>query len=140
MLVDIEIPPDSPIEQMTCEGCGECIANCPGNALAKGQPLNWRRCISYITQKKGELSQEEAVILGTNIYGCDVCQQVCPYNNGKLCSKTEDIEFIYPDLQQLINMDDEAFTRRYGNTSAGWRGRKVIQRNALIAMANSYVE
>ncbi|MCL2674487.1 MAG: tRNA epoxyqueuosine(34) reductase QueG [Defluviitaleaceae bacterium] len=136
MLVDVDIPPDSPIEQIICDDCGACMTHCPGNALAENMPLNWWRCISYITQKKGELSAEETAVLGTNIYGCDVCQQVCPHNQGKSCGEITDIELIYPDLQQLIEMDDEAFTRRYGNTSAGWRGLKVIQRNALVAMAN----
>jgi len=142
LMVDAVIEADepSPPEFAPCVDCGACVAHCPGGALVNGAPLDWRRCVSYITQKKGDLSPDEARIMGSYVYGCDVCQQVCPCNEGKTRGDVDDIESVAPDLARLIEMDDAEFTRRYGHTEAAWRGPGIIRRNALSSLVyNSQV-
>ena len=138
LMLGIEIAPDrpSPPKYAPCEGCGACIEYCPGKALARDGLLDWRRCVSYITQARGELTPEDAARMGIHVYGCDICQQVCPANAGKAREYAGDMESVAPDLQRLIEMDDAEFARRYGNTPAAWLGPDIIRRNAGIALGN----
>ena len=136
MLTDVEYEKwDAPIankDEDVCTGCGKCIGSCPGNAFDNGT-FRYEKCISYITQKKGVLSYEESKALGIQIYGCDVCQRVCPKNTGY---KRAYSEYAYPNIEELLNMSDKEFKRIYKPTAAGWRGRRTLQRNALIALGN----
>ncbi|MBQ6631647.1 MAG: tRNA epoxyqueuosine(34) reductase QueG, partial [Romboutsia sp.] len=81
IMSNYEFKPDSPSEK-TCIKCGKCVKYCPGNALLGNYEMNPKRCLSYITQKKGELELEEKNVLESNknIFGCDICQDVCPHN------------------------------------------------------------
>lgn len=124
---------DKPIEG-TCIKCGECIRRCPGNAILGDFNINPNKCISYITQKKDELTAEQIEILkrGKTIFGCDICQEVCPHNRG--ISKTPIREFsenlIYRlEYEKLIAMSNKEFKKVYWNRAFGWRGRNTIIRN-----------
>lgn len=140
LLLNVELEPDIPqvLDYSRCGSCRACIDSCPGEALRPNAPLDWERCASYLTQKKGELAPEEAVIVGRHIYGCDTCQEVCPYNRRpyRTFPEFEDIEKVRPDLHALLAMDKRAFQERYHDNVAAWRGRTVIQRNAKIALSN----
>ena len=136
-----EFTPDEPLEK-TCIKCGKCVEYCPGNAILGNFEMNPRRCLSYITQKKEELSEEERNILSSSnkVFGCDICQEVCPHN--KHIPVTEIKEFFedtminlkYDDIDTMSNKE---FKRRYGDRAFSWRGRKIIKRNMDILREKS---
>ena len=76
-----EFTPDEPLPK-TCIKCMKCVKYCPGNALLGNYDMNPKRCLSYITQKKEELTEEEIFLLKKEkkVFGCDICQDVCPHN------------------------------------------------------------
>ena len=136
-----EFTPDEPLEK-TCIKCGKCVEYCPGNAILGNFEMNPRRCLSYITQKKEELSEEERNMLSSSnkVFGCDICQEVCPHN--KHIPVTEIKEFFedtminlkYDDIDTMSNKE---FKRRYGDRAFSWRGRKIIKRNMDILREKS---
>lgn len=119
-----------------CGDCDRCITACPGRALEKGK-CSYEKCISYITQKKGVLTCEESSAIGVQIYGCDICQRVCSYNKAFVKAYSK---YAYPDIEELLSMSRREFDRIYGPTAAGWRGRRTLQRNAIIALGNMKAE
>lgn len=139
ILTDIRIEPDKPLEE-NCGDCNLCLKACPTGALCSPYTVNAKQCISYLTQSR-DLSCEEYGKIGSSIYGCDICQAVCPKNKGVSISRHG--EFIprewnlYPDAVDILEMDNKTFQETFKNTSAGWRGKKILQRNAIIAIANS---
>lgn len=117
-----------------CRNCSLCIKNCPGKAL--GEKFNYQRCVSYLTQKKERLTPKEMAIIGNSIYGCDICQKVCPYNKGKSEAEINDINLRMPVIEEFVNLTGKEFKEKYGNTAAFWRGKNILIRNALIAAGN----
>lgn len=114
-----------------CTKCDKCINACPTGALNKNG-FNYKKCISYITQKAGILTNEESKNIGIQIYGCDICQRVCIKNRFNYSEN----EYAYPDIEELLNISNKEFKSIYGITAAGWRGKKILQRNAIIALGN----
>jgi len=109
--------------------CHRCITACPTSALSLGKSLDVNRCVSYLTQKPGELSPEEKTLIGNQLYGCDICQDVCPFNLPR--------EKCYVDPQEWLAMDDTAFEEKYGHTGMLWQGAAILRRNAQVAVDNS---
>lgn len=141
ILTDLELPPDQPAGD-ACGRCTLCLDACPTGAFVDAFTLNNDRCLSYITQVKGYIPEEYRAPLGMRIFGCDDCQDVCPWNRRP--RHTENPEFATmaelkggPGLLHLLAMDNPEFRRTYKQTAAGWRGKTVLQRNALIALGNS---
>lgn len=139
MITNLPIPPDAPVTE-SCGSCTACIDACPTDALVGPGQLNSQRCISYVTQTKGIVSDELMRKIGNRLYGCDTCQVVCPENKGKNATHqpelTPDNEKVKPLLVPLLAMGNREFKDRYGASSSAWRGRKPIQRNAVIALGN----
>ncbi|MEB2294826.1 tRNA epoxyqueuosine(34) reductase QueG [Priestia megaterium] len=139
MITDIPFPPDKPIED-GCGTCNKCVDACPTGALVTGGQLNSQRCIAFLTQTKGFLAEEFRSKLGNRLYGCDTCQTVCPENKGKdfhFHSEMEpDPELAKPKLKPLLTMSNREFKEKFGHVSGSWRGKKPIQRNAIIALAH----
>ncbi|MBT2259335.1 tRNA epoxyqueuosine(34) reductase QueG [Priestia megaterium] len=139
MITDIPFPPDKPIED-GCGTCNKCVDACPTGALVTGGQLNSQRCIAFLTQTKGFLAEEFRSKLGNRLYGCDTCQTVCPENKGKdfhYHSEMEpDPELAKPKLKPLLTMSNREFKEKFGHVSGSWRGKKPIQRNAIIALAH----
>ncbi|MBR6407428.1 MAG: epoxyqueuosine reductase [Clostridia bacterium] len=108
-------------EIKSCLKCGRCRRFCTGQALEDG--FCRERCVSYITQKKGELTQEETrrLIEGGLVWGCDRCQEICPMNKNAL---TEPFEGFLGQTDSLFEPDREIRERAYE-----WRGKSVIERN-----------
>jgi epoxyqueuosine reductase len=139
MLTNVPFDPDTPMESQ-CGSCTKCIDACPTNALVQGGQLNSQRCIAYLTQTKDFLPEQFRKHLGNRLYGCDTCQTVCPENKGKhvLIHKemTPELEQVKPLLEPILSLSNKEFKERFGQMSGSWRGKKPIQRNAIIALAH----
>ncbi|MCM2982432.1 tRNA epoxyqueuosine(34) reductase QueG [Niallia circulans] len=139
MITNLPIEPDTPMEDQ-CGTCNKCIDVCPTGALVQGGQLNAQRCIAFQTQTKGFLAEEFREKLGNRIYGCDTCQTVCPKNKGidfhNHPEMEPDPEIAKPLLQPLLFISNKEFKEKYGHISGSWRGKKPIQRNAIIALAH----
>ncbi|WP_082146954.1 tRNA epoxyqueuosine(34) reductase QueG [Rubeoparvulum massiliense] len=139
LITTIPFPPDSPMEN-GCGTCTRCLEACPTQAFLGPHQLNAKRCLSQITQEKNWIHEEFRLKLGNRLYGCDTCQQVCPYNRKKdfhLHPEMEPVgELVKPLLKPFISLGKREFTEIYGKTAAAWRGKKPLQRNAIIALAH----
>lgn len=139
LITNIEFPVDSPVDY-GCGDCTRCVDFCPTNALLGNGKMNAQRCLSYQTQTKGFMPKEYRKKMGHVIYGCDICQQVCPYNKGKdfhLHPEMEpSVEETHPLLKPLVTISNKEFKERFGKMAGSWRGKKPLQRNAIIALAN----
>jgi len=107
--------------------CNLCITACPTNALSNSAPPDATRCISYLTQKEN-LTPEEATLIGRHLYGCDICQNVCPQN--------QPTPVAWANPEDWLTMSDEGFTKTYGHTAMLWRGAKLLKRNAKHVKCN----
>jgi epoxyqueuosine reductase len=125
--------PDKPLER-TCIKCGACVKSCPSSAILGDFTINPHRCISYLTQKKDGLPQEEVEIIqrGRLVFGCDICQTVCPHNRKIEITNIDEFkhDLIYNlDYNELLNMSNKEFKRKYGDRAFSWRGKSIIIRN-----------
>ncbi|AOZ90590.1 tRNA epoxyqueuosine(34) reductase QueG [Bacillus xiamenensis] len=139
MITNVPFEPDEKIEEQ-CGTCNKCVDSCPTGALVNPGQLNSQRCISFLTQTKGFLPDEFRSKIGNRLYGCDTCQIVCPINKGKdfhLHPEMEpDPEIAKPLLKPLLTISNREFKEKYGHVSGSWRGKKPIQRNAILALAH----
>lgn len=147
ILVDLKLPstqkqnPDFALNPWSCPpDCDLCLKSCPTGALLAPGKIQPQRCLSYLTQMKGSVPVEYRKKLGSRLWGCDTCQQVCPQN--KKVAPTTDPCFKKPllgahvDLLALLNMDKAEFQRVFGQTSLAWRGKNTLQRNACLILGN----
>jgi len=139
MITDIPFPPDTPVTD-SCGDCTICIDACPTGALVGKGELDATRCVSFLTQTKGFIDDEDKRKIGNRLYGCDTCQIVCPKNKGHNWTHhpelTPDPDIAKPLLKPLLAMSNREFKERFGSSAASWRGKKPIQRNAIIALGN----
>lgn len=118
-----------------CNQCNHCLTECPTKSIHMGG-CNPNICLSYLTQKK-ELSDQEASMLKGNVFGCDFCQLQCPYNQQAQYSKLSEFATCeYMEQEEIVyaEMTNRYFKDYIKQTSCGWRGKKVIQRNATLAL------
>ncbi len=133
ILTDLPLESDKPLNK-SCMGCNKCIESCVGSALGEGFQLE--RCASHISQKKGTLTESEIAILKKSnlIFGCDMCQRVCPHNNitpHPMKEFTEDMIYsLYMD--DIENLSNKEFLSKYKNRAFSWRGKNVLLRNINI--------
>lgn len=139
MITNLPFEPDQPMEDQ-CGTCNKCVEVCPTGALVQGGQLDSNRCIAFLTQTKGFLPDEFRLKIGNRIYGCDTCQTVCPKNKGinfNLHKEMEpDPEIAKPLLKPLLMISNKDFKEGFGHVSGSWRGKKPIQRNAILALAH----
>lgn len=132
IITDLELPASEPIDK-SCERCGACYKSCPGKALSENG-FEETKCLSYITQKKGKLTEtEKALIKNTGcIWGCDICQKCCPLN--KNIEVTPIDEFNKNLILCIKNeyLSNNEFKEKYKNRAFTWRGKPVIYRNLSI--------
>lgn len=134
IVCDLKFEADKPLDK-TCLGCGACEKYCVTGTLKKGYLAE--NCLSGISQKKGELTEEEKAFINKSgmCWGCDVCQQVCPHN--KNLETTAISPFLEERLKNLCRDDFEdlserKFREKYGKYAFAWRGGKVLKRNLEI--------
>ena len=139
MITNIPFVPDDPIED-SCGDCTKCMDACPTGALVEGGRLNAQRCIAFLTQTKDFLPDEFRTKLGNRLYGCDTCQQVCPRNKGIDSHIHPEFEpehdLAKPKLEPMLRISNRSFKEKFGHMSGSWRGKKPLQRNALIALGH----
>lgn len=139
MITNLPFEPDTPMEDQ-CGSCNKCVEACPTGALIQGGQLDSQKCIAFVTQTKGFLADEFREKLGNRLYGCDTCQTACPANKGKDVhfhpEMEPDPELAKPLLKPILTIGNREFKERFGPVSGSWRGKKPIQRNAIIALAH----
>lgn len=137
MITTLNIDSDVPIEDQ-CGSCNKCVDACPTGALIQGGQLDATKCIAFLTQTKTMLPKKYRKKLGNRLYGCDTCQTVCPKNKGidehRHPEMEPDPEIVKPKLEPLLTMTNREFKEKFGRISGSWRGKKPIQRNAIIAL------
>lgn len=139
LLTDLEIPESLP-ESPRCGSCTRCLVACPTKAFVAPYVLDARRCISYLTiEHRGPILRELRPLMGTWVFGCDVCQTVCPFNASK---KEETVvpelrpKLEIPQLSELLMIGSARYRRLVANTALRRMPRAQASRNAAIALGN----
>jgi len=142
LLVNMELAYDTPDTKGTCGSCTRCLDACPTGALVAPYQLDSGRCISYLTiELRDAIPEALRTHIGNWVFGCDICQSVCPWTRrfahpGQQDFLHFDPEQCVPRLTEIINMDEVQFRARFGHTPlmrSKWRG---LLRNALVALGN----
>jgi epoxyqueuosine reductase len=122
----------------TCGRCTRCLDACPTAAFAGAHVLDARRCISYLTiESRGAIPRELRPLMGNWVFGCDVCQEVCPYNRQPPTTALSLTTQPAPLLADLLALDDAAFRNRYRKTPVMRAKRRGLVRNACVAAGNA---
>jgi len=139
VLTDADLEPDLPFEADRCGSCTRCLDACPTHAFVGPRDLDARACISYLTiEHRGAFTEVQRGQVGEWVFGCDVCQDVCPWNVS-FALETHDAGFAsradvaFPDVQTFATIDEAEFTRRYGDTPFTRPGLEGMRRNAGVA-------
>ena len=140
ILTDAALEPDLPFEADRCGTCRRCLDACPTQAFAGPRDLDARACISYLTiEHRGEFSPTERAQVGDWLFGCDVCQDVCPWNVS-FARETLDPEFaprpevVHPDLHALARIEAREFEERFADTPFTRPGQPGMRRNATAVL------
>lgn len=140
VITNLPFPVDKPVDY-NCGDCEKCLQFCPTGALLGNGKMNGKRCLSYQTQTKGFMDEVFRLKIKNTIYGCDICQQVCPYNRDVdshfHLEMEPNLEETHPLLKPLLTITNKEFKNRFGHMAGAWRGKKPLQRNAIIALANA---
>ena len=140
IITDLPLVADAPLAK-TCGQCSRCMPACPTDAIVAPYVVDNRRCISYLTiEHKGAIPIEFRPSMGNWVFGCDICQEVCPVN--RKAKATADPNFGRTDLSsvdlvELLEMTDEQFHQRFAGTPIMRAKRVGMQRNACVALGNS---
>ena len=151
LVTSLDLVPDAPL-MATCGQCDVCLRACPTNAFVAPYVLDARRCISYLTiEHRGAIPLELRPLIGAHIFGCDICQQVCPVNlvaerrlraSGHLDASAR-LEFqprpsvgSSPALIPLLALDETAFRERFSHSPVKRAKRRGLLRNVCVALGN----
>jgi epoxyqueuosine reductase len=141
ILTSIELTPGLPAPDR-CGSCTRCIDACPTEAFIAPYQLDSNKCIAYLTiEKRGAIPEEIRSGMGRHVFGCDICQDVCPWNRKAPATNAEEFqpqpELVNPALDWLADMDEEKFRRAFKSSPVRRGKRAGLRRNAVIAMGNS---
>jgi epoxyqueuosine reductase len=141
LLLDLELTPDAPHQTAHCGTCTACLDACPTDAFPAPGVLDARRCISYLTiELRGSIPLPLRAPMGDWLFGCDVCQEVCPWNR-KAPIGAEPALRPRPDLEgvdpvELLGLSEEEFRRRFRGTALMRSKRRGLLRNAALVLGN----
>ena len=138
---ELDLPADAPRPDL-CGSCTACLDACPTGALTAPYSLDATRCISYLTiELKGAIPEERRAGVGRHAFGCDICQDVCPWNRRRRHRGTAPFEprpgAAAPDLSELAVLDDEAFRERFRRSPVKRAKRRGLLRNVAVALGNA---
>ena len=141
LALSIEIEPDIPITRNHCGKCTRCLDQCPTNAFVAPKQMDARKCISYLTiEHTGVIEKKLAVSMGDWIFGCDVCQDVCPHNHRKMLSMHADLaprqQLAWLDIAWLFAEKEEKILDVLAGTPLRRTGIAKLQRNAVVVVYN----
>ena len=141
ILTSLDLHPDLPAPDR-CGTCTRCIEACPTHALVAPYQLDATKCISYLTiEKRGSIPEELRAGMGRHIFGCDICQDVCPWNRKAPVSSVSEFtprtEFVNPALDWLAEMTSEEFREAFRGSPVRRARHSGLRRNVAIAMGNS---
>jgi len=139
LLTSLDLESDPPTADH-CGTCVRCLDGCPTQALRPGYSLDARRCISYWTiEHRGAIPVEMRAPLGNWIFGCDICQEVCPWNEKLVRGRgAGDTDALLPYLPDLLRLDADAFHRRFRHSAVRRTKRDGFVRNVAIALGNTH--
>jgi epoxyqueuosine reductase len=144
LLVDCDLEPDQPHRADHCGTCTRCLDACPTEAFSGAYRLDARRCISYWTiEHRGPIPHPMAGALDGWVFGCDVCQDVCPWNRKAPAGRAPEFaarpEWSSPDLIEWLNRTPEAWRRALKNSALARAGRAGLVRNAALVLGSRRV-
>jgi len=125
-----------------CGSCTRCIDACPTGAFLAPYQLDSTKCISYLTiEKRGEVDNDLRLGMGRHVFGCDICQDVCPWNRKAAVTSAAEfqprLELVNPALEWIAEMSEEEFRTTFRRSPVRRAKREGLRRNAIIAIANS---
>ena len=141
ILTSLELTPDLPVPDR-CGTCTRCIDACPTDALIDPYRLDANKCISYLTiEKRGTIPEDLRAGMGRHIFGCDICQDVCPWNRKAPAAATPEFEpragLVNPALAWLADMSAEEYREIFRGSPIRRAKRSGLRRNVAIAIGNS---
>ncbi len=142
VLLNVDLPPDLPLTH-NCGRCTRCLIDCPTQAIVEPYRVDANRCLSYLTiEHHGSIPRQFRAPLGNRVFGCDVCQEVCPYTAAARESRDADfaprtLMNAFPALIDLLQMSEEQFRGWYSGTPVTRTKRAGLARNAALALGNS---
>lgn len=141
IVTTLELPADAPL-QKTCGSCTRCVVACPTAALRGDYTIDATRCISDLTQRTDAIPAAMRPLIGTWVWGCDLCQLACPPTRmaGRTAGEESaplSTDVATPELERLLTLKSSEFKRTYARTALGWRGAAILRRNAAVALGNA---
>lgn len=142
--LSLPLPADQPSSK-SCGTCAACMPACPTGAIVAPGVIDARRCISYLTiEHRGPIPAELRPLMGTWVFGCDLCQEACPINHRRAPAPLSDATTLpargpvpAPDLVELLEMDESQFAARFAASAVARTGRSGLARNAAVALGNA---
>ena len=142
LLTTLPIPPTPPPVMPSCGSCHKCLDACPTGAFPAAYELDARRCISYLTiELKGWIPRDLRPLMGNWIYGCDICQDVCPFNRFAKTTtepafQPHNLDAMAPPLVDILALDEAQFNERFADSPIKRIKRGRLLRNACVAAGN----
>ncbi|HPC45249.1 MAG TPA: tRNA epoxyqueuosine(34) reductase QueG [Candidatus Latescibacteria bacterium] len=135
--LSIDIPATPVVVPDGCGACTRCLDSCPTGALVAPRVLDARRCISYLTiESKGSIPRDLRPALATRLFGCDACQEVCPWNQKATVRPFSDATTLAMDVVEILTLDEESFRSRFRSSPFERTGRTRLLRNAAVVAGN----
>ncbi len=137
LIIDMELEYDAPFEGEYCGSCNQCLSACPTNALVKPYILDARKCISYLTiELKDQIPEQFHSMLDRRVFGCDICQDVCPWNRKATKTNEQDFspcpEFLNMGKEEWANLSKEQFNAIFKQSALKWAGYQKLMQNISI--------
>jgi epoxyqueuosine reductase len=139
ILLDMALEIDEPFAFDRCGSCTRCLEACPTGCILPGRVLDASRCLAYLTiELKGAIPEDLRFAVGDWVFGCDVCQQVCPWNAKRLLASTAPDATFQPRLEAEMALTGDEFNRKFKSTPVLRARRRGYLRNVAVALGNTH--